>query len=157
VCNPLLQLLDLLAQQRHVERDNDVSVPCIGEYLSNFVKTRHRSAFHPFEKNFVILSCCCYLRDGQYDPPNVHGCFCGGPDERLDLVCVGCREVGSVCSNISNAALRSATAAGSSSSLLPDVGSVFSDVRIAAAPLPAPSAGSRRIFLPGTSSSFVEE
>jgi hypothetical protein len=83
-----------------------VSVPCIWKYLSDFVKTRHRSAFHPFETNldFIMFCCRCYLRDGQYDPPNDHGCFAGGPDERLDLECVGCREVGSVCSNISNAA-----------------------------------------------------
>jgi hypothetical protein len=49
---------------------------------------------------------------------NVHGCFSAGPDERLDRVCVGWLEVGSICSDIIIAVLRSATTAGSSSCIL---------------------------------------
>jgi hypothetical protein len=108
--------------------------------------------FHLIENNYLILCCCCsYLRDGQNDPPNVHGCFSGGPADRLDRVCVGWREVGSVCSNISIAAVRSAAAKGSSSSTLREVGTICSNISIAAAPSLATAAGSSWI-LPGTSS-----
>jgi hypothetical protein len=66
-------------------------------------------------------------------------------------VCVGWREVGSVCSNINIAAVRSATATGSSYgillevgpvcfSILREVGPVCSNISIAAAPLSATAA-----------------
>jgi hypothetical protein len=82
-------------------------------------------------------------------------------------VCIGWLEVGSICSDIIIAKLRSATTAGSSSCilleacpvcscLLLEVGPVCVDIRIAAAPLSAAAAGSCWI-LPGTSSLSFDE